>query len=68
VNKSSILEKIRKRYGLSEKQIKEEIKRRMLVLEWLFEKNITDYRDVAKVIEAYYRNPAQVIDMISGEM
>jgi len=68
VNKSSILEKIRKRYGLSEKQIKEEIKRRMLVLKWLYEKNITDYRDVAKVIEAYYRNPTQVIDMISGEM
>jgi flagellar protein FlaI len=68
VNKSSILEKIRKRYGLSEKEIKEEIKRRMLVLQWLFEKNITDYKDVAKVIESYYRNPAQVIDVISGEI
>jgi flagellar protein FlaI len=67
-NKSSILDKIRKKYGFSEKQIKEEIKRRMLVLQWFLEKNITDYKDVAKIIESYYRNPEQVIDAISGEM
>ncbi|MBU5687794.1 MAG: type II/IV secretion system ATPase subunit [Candidatus Aenigmarchaeota archaeon] len=68
VNKSSILEKIRKRYGFSQKQITDEIKRRMLILNWMFQKNITDYKDVAKIIEAYYRNPSQVIDAISGEI
>ncbi|MFH8080850.1 MAG: type II/IV secretion system ATPase subunit [Candidatus Aenigmatarchaeota archaeon] len=68
VNKSTILERIRKRYGFSEKQIIDEIKRRMLVLEWIFEKNLTDYRDVAKVIEAYYKDPVMVIDAISGEL
>ncbi|MEM0473627.1 MAG: secretion system protein E, partial [Candidatus Aenigmatarchaeota archaeon] len=67
VNKSSILEKIKKRYGFSEKQIIDELKRRMVILNWMKENNITDYKDVAKVIEAYYRYPVQVIDAISGE-
>ncbi len=68
VNKSSILERIRKRYGFSQKQIVDEIKRRMLILNWMMEKNINDYKDVAKIIEAYYRNPSYVIDAISGEL
>ncbi|MBU5687787.1 MAG: type II/IV secretion system ATPase subunit, partial [Candidatus Aenigmarchaeota archaeon] len=54
INKSSILEKIRKRYGFTQKQIVDEIKRRMLVLSWMLEKHITDYKDVAQIIQAYY--------------
>ena len=68
INKSSILEKIKKRYGFSEKQIIDELKRRMLILNWMKENNITDYKDVAKIIEAYYRYPIQVIDAMSGEI
>ncbi|MEM5776997.1 MAG: type II/IV secretion system ATPase subunit [Candidatus Aenigmatarchaeota archaeon] len=68
VNKSSILEKIRKRYGFTQKQITDEIKRRMFVLNWMFENNITDYKDVAKIIESYYKNPTQLLDAISGEI
>ncbi|MCX8179293.1 MAG: type II/IV secretion system ATPase subunit [Candidatus Aenigmarchaeota archaeon] len=68
VNKSTILERIRKRYGFTEKQIVDEIKRRMLVLSWIFEKNLTHYKDVSKVIESYYKDPVMVIDAISGEI
>lgn len=68
LNKSTILEKIRKRYGLSEKQIVEEIKRRMLILYWMQEKSITDYRDVAKIVNLYYNYPEQIIEAISGEI
>ncbi|MBU5690115.1 MAG: type II/IV secretion system ATPase subunit [Candidatus Aenigmatarchaeota archaeon] len=67
VNKSSILEKIKKRYGFTERQIVDELKRRMVVLNWMKENNITDYNDVAKVIEAYYKYPTQIIDAITGE-
>lgn len=67
-NKSSILEKIRKRYGLTQTQIIEEIKRRMLILYWMQENNITDYLDVARIVNLYYNYPEQVIEAISGEI
>ena len=56
------------RTGLTEKKVIEELKRRMLVLYWLQEKNIADYRDVARVINLYYDFPERTIDIISGEV
>ncbi len=67
-NKSVVLQKIVKRTGLTEKKVIEELKRRMLVLYWLHEKNIADYRDVARVINLYYDFPERTIDIISGEV
>ncbi|MCD6371879.1 MAG: type II/IV secretion system ATPase subunit [Candidatus Aenigmarchaeota archaeon] len=63
-DKSLVLEKISKLYGLSEEQIKEEFKRRYLVLEWLFENNITNYEDVYRIISLYYSDPNKLISMI----
>jgi len=68
VNKSSVLEKIRKRFGMKESQIIEELKRRMVILYWMKEKGITDYRDVAKVFNLYYSYPEKVIEIVSGEI
>lgn len=66
--KSTILQKIMKKTGLKENEIIEEIKRRMLVLYWMKEQNITDFRDVARIINLYYNYPEQVIDTIRGEI
>lgn len=67
-NKSTILKKIVKKTGLTEKKMIDELQRRMAVLNWLDEKNITDYRDVARVINLYYDFPDQVMDVITGEI
>jgi flagellar protein FlaI len=67
-NKSVVLKKIVDKTGLTEKKVIEELKRRMLVLYWLQEKNIIDYRDVARVINLYYDFPERTIDIISGEI
>ncbi len=67
-NKSVILKKIMDRTGLTEKKVIEELKRRMLVLYWLQEKSITDYRDVARVMNLYYDFPERTIDIIGGEV
>jgi hypothetical protein len=40
----------------------------MAVLNWLEEKNITDYRDVSQVINLYYSFPEKVLDIMSGEV
>jgi flagellar protein FlaI len=66
--KSTILQKIMKKTGLKESQIIEEIKRRMLVLYWMNEQNIADFRDVARIVNLYYNYPEQVIDTIHGEI
>jgi len=68
ISKSVILHKIMERTGLTEKKVIEELKRRMLVLYWLQEKNITDYRDVIKAMNLYYDFPERTIDIISGEV
>ena len=64
VNKSYALKKISETSGLTEEKIKEELQRRMLVLNWMQEKNLTDYRDVYYVITSYYNYPERVISTI----
>ncbi len=64
VNKSYVLKKISETSGLTEEKIKEELQRRMLILNWMKEKNIVDYRDVYHVITTYYNYPERVISAI----
>jgi len=67
-NKSVILKKIVKKTGISEKKIIDEFERRMAVLQWLQEKNITDFRSVTQVFNLYYSFPEKVLDIITGEI
>jgi len=67
-NKSIILQKIIKKTGLKEKEILEEMKRRMLVLYWIQQRNMTNYKDVSRVLNLYYNYPEKVLDIISGEI
>lgn len=67
-NRSYTLGKIMKRRGLKEKDIVEELKRRMAILFWLQEQNINDYRDVGRIIGMYYDFPEKVLEMIRGGM
>jgi flagellar protein FlaI len=65
---SITLKRIIEKTGMTEKEVVEELKRRMLVLYWFQEKNILNYRDVSQVISLYYSYPERVIDIISGEV
>ncbi|MEM5852766.1 MAG: type II/IV secretion system ATPase subunit [Candidatus Aenigmatarchaeota archaeon] len=64
--KSYILKKISELSGLSERDIKEEIERRMLILDWLQKNEILGYEDFCNVINAYYKNPSKVLAAIKG--
>ena len=65
VNKSIVLKKIADQYGVSEDFIQGEISRRNKVIDWMIEKNILDYIDVAKIIKLYYMRPEDIMDMVS---
>jgi len=54
---SHVLDRIMESLGRSEEEVREELERRRLVLEWMVKKNIRRYTDVATVIREYYANP-----------
>jgi len=66
INKSISLKKVSDFTGTSEKDIKNEIERRIVVLEWMKENNILDYRDVHKIFSLYYSDPEGLFSAIQG--
>jgi len=65
VNPSIVLRRISQQYGIEEQYLQQEISRRMKVLEWMVEKNIEDYRDVAKVAKLYYSRADELLQNIA---
>ncbi|RLJ09179.1 MAG: hypothetical protein DRP15_04155, partial [Candidatus Aenigmatarchaeota archaeon] len=62
--KSVILQRIAKRMGITEISVQEEVMRRKIVLEWMLEQNIFDYKEVTKIISTYYSNPEKIMDLV----
>ncbi len=63
---SIILEKISKQTGQPEEEIKMELKRRALVLEWGKKIGIKDYRNFGKLVRMYYANSEELLNKIKG--
>jgi flagellar protein FlaI len=57
---SALLEKHMKKMGLTEEDIKRELKARKTVLEWMVKQGIRQHSEVAKVIREYYADPNRV--------
>jgi flagellar protein FlaI len=66
VENSTVLRNISERMSFTEDELKGELVRRKAVLEWMFDQKIYDYREVAKIISAYYNNPQRVMSAIGG--
>jgi flagellar protein FlaI len=64
VEKSQMLEHIAKSIGLTETSLMEEIRTRKSILEWMHEKRIFDYREVANIINGYYSNPERIVGLV----
>jgi flagellar protein FlaI len=65
-SKSVLLKKITESTGMTEQEVVDEMKRRMMVLNWMSERNITEYRDVYKMVNMYYFYPNRVLATITG--
>ncbi|MEM2102058.1 MAG: type II/IV secretion system ATPase subunit [Candidatus Bathyarchaeia archaeon] len=59
-DRSEILERNMKKFGLEEAEVRKELMRRKTVLEWMVKNNIRRYTDVANVIREYYADPARI--------
>lgn len=66
--KSFILEEIMEARGWNEDRVREELKRRQEVLEWMRLKKIRHFRDVSKILVSYFRDPEAVISKVRSEL
>ncbi len=65
--KSYILERIRKQYAWSNEQMMQEIKRRVIVLNWMRKNNIREFKDVAKVVALYTETPDKLMEKVKND-
>ncbi|MBR9682593.1 MAG: type II/IV secretion system ATPase subunit, partial [Candidatus Aenigmarchaeota archaeon] len=64
VNPSVIVKKISEQYGINKSELEKEIKNRKSVLDWMSERGILDFMDVARIIKIYYSRPEELLDAI----
>jgi len=57
---SVLLERRMNKLGINKEDVRRELNRRQMVLEWATRKGIRRYTDVANVIREYYANPERV--------
>lgn len=66
--KSYILEQIMEDRGWSEERMREELKRRQEVLEWMRIKKIRHFKDVSKILVSYFRDPETVVQRVRADL
>jgi archaeal flagellar protein FlaI len=65
VNPSMVMKRISQQYGIKDSILQLEISRRMKVLDWMWKRKITDYRDVAKIAKLYYTRAEELLESMS---
>ncbi|MFY3741146.1 MAG: flagellar protein FlaI [Candidatus Nitrosomirales archaeon] len=64
VGSSILLRKISENTGLTMEEVIEEYRKRVVILQWMLEQGIRDYRSVSSIVREYYQNPAQVMQKV----
>jgi flagellar protein FlaI len=63
-DKSVMLASISEHQGQTKKDLLEEIERRRKVLQWMRERNIRSYKDVAAIIAEYSARPKEIFEKV----
>ena len=66
--KSFVLEEIMESRGWTESRMREELKMRQEVLEWMRVKKIREYRDVSNILIQYYRDPTKIMETVRADL
>ncbi|MBI4896500.1 MAG: type II/IV secretion system ATPase subunit [Candidatus Aenigmarchaeota archaeon] len=66
VNKSHLLKKIADTSGMSDADIGKDLVKRSKILQWLVQKNITDYQKVSSIINLFYTSSEFLMEKIEG--
>ncbi|MFC2163271.1 type II/IV secretion system ATPase subunit [Candidatus Altiarchaeota archaeon] len=62
-----ILDELSLHTGMAREEIYEELKEKELVLEWLVDNKKKDLDEVGEIIDLYYKNKDELMEMISGK-
>ncbi|MGC9137564.1 MAG: type II/IV secretion system ATPase subunit [Thermoplasmata archaeon] len=65
---SYVYEKISTIKNWSPRRMEIEVKRRELVLEYMEKENVSNYRDVARIVSEYYKDPDGVIERVQEKL
>ncbi len=65
---SFLLDGIMEMKNMTHEDMTKELDRRVEIIEYLVKKNLNDYREISKVITAYYKDPEETIERIREEM
>jgi flagellar protein FlaI len=65
---SKILNNIRLQNDWTEEQLYQEIKNRILILNWMYKKEMKDYREVGKIVSEYAKDPEKLLKRAREEM
>ncbi len=66
--KSALLKKISDSAGMSDIEVWKEIEQRAKIIKWMVNRNITDYRKIAAVINMFYLSPDFLLGKIGEEV
>lgn len=66
-NSSSVLDRIKQQYGLSEEEIRQELQNRKEVLKWLHENGYTHFSKVARIVSEYYSDKERVLEAVRND-
>lgn len=61
--RSYLLEKIAQTRGISLREVREDIKKRQTILDWMSRQNIRTFHDVTGILRNYYADPEEVYKM-----
>ncbi|MDH7508970.1 MAG: type II/IV secretion system ATPase subunit [Methanomassiliicoccales archaeon] len=65
---SYVFEKVRTIRNWSPREMEREVKRRVDILEYMKKTNVDNYKTVAKIVSAYYRDPERVIKEVREKL
>lgn len=65
---SFMFEKIQSLKNMSSAQMREEFKRRVEIVEWMGKTNVRHYKDVARIVSGYYKDPDTLMRQIRSEL
>ncbi len=65
---SFIVDAIMEMKNMTHEDMQNELNRRVEVINYMVRKDMTNYREIAKIITAYYKDPEETIDRIREEL
>ncbi|MBI4393520.1 MAG: type II/IV secretion system ATPase subunit [Euryarchaeota archaeon] len=61
---SYVLERIQLEKNMSTEEMREELARRKEIINWMVGKNLKDYKEVAYIVQSYYRDPEKTMKLV----